>query len=120
MSSELINLLIDQYKKYEITRCIQIAKNIKEFYKLIQQDLEISNVNIVIGYRYSYHLSALLIYSIYISEFDNLITISTEIGFKKNLYTLKSNNLYICDVKHAKIIMTKEMYEKILNSLNNY
>ena len=118
MSSDLINLLIEEYEQYKITNCGQAEKNIKEFYKLIQQDLESSYVDII--YSYQYWGDSIYLEGVYVDKLDGRIKIINYLTRCLNKYKL-INGLYIYNEKNINtpMIMTKEMYEKILNSSNN-
>jgi hypothetical protein len=112
MSSELINLFLDQFND----PIIQQKNVMKEFYNLILQDIgsncvniiyDFSNINKVLSFKYCYY---------------NNITGLLE-NYSITSYNLSNfeliNDLYIFENMHVIFIMTKEMYEKILNSSNN-
>jgi hypothetical protein len=112
MSSDLVNLLIEEYEKYKTNNCEQSEKNIKEFYKLIQQDLE--NYRIFIIYDYRYCEDVIKLYCI---DLDGLGYI-TIYSINLTEYIPHSNNLYIYKSYFNTFIMKKELYRKILNDSN--
>ena len=115
MSSDLINLFIEEYEQYKINNCIQLENKLRECYKMIQQDLEIKRINIVYDYRYLSDLIKLI--SVYIDDFDGKIKNTISIVFRLNKYKL-TNDLYIYDegMPESLNIMSKEMYKKITTS----
>jgi hypothetical protein len=117
MSSDLINLIITEYEKYKTTKCDQAEKNIKEYFNLIQQDLD--SIDVFIIYKQIYDSRAQpYLYSISFSSVLWGIEISGRPLVNLNKYELV-NDVYIYRDEDFINIMTKEMYEKILNSLNN-
>jgi hypothetical protein len=115
MSSDLINLFIEEYEQYKITNCDQAEKNIKEFYKLIQQDLEIKCINIV--YSYQYWSDSIYLECVYVDKLDGRIKNIIYLTRYLNKYKL-INDLYIYDegMPESLNIMSKEMYKKIITS----
>ena len=116
MSSDLVNLIIEEYEKYKTNNCEQYEKNIKEFYKLIKQDLENSYIFIIYDYKYCEDVIKLYCIDIDIDGYN--IYVSTIYSVNLTEYILYSNNLYIHKSYLNTFIMTKEMYEKILNDSN--
>jgi len=117
MSSDLINLIITEYEKYKTNNCEQSEKNIEEYFNLLQQDLNSIDVFIIYKHIYDIRVQPYL-YSISFSTFNYGIEIHTRPLVNLNKYELV-NDVYIYKYEDFINIMTKEMYEKILNSLNN-
>ena len=123
MSSDLVNLYIQQYEQYSNETDDVSKDNFKklnyEVYSMILQDLEITsgkNIYLISGYKIvnNYiqlsfiHSKDNCIYNIGIIDITYFIS-----KFKLN----ENNNIYID--KEYQRYMTKELYENIINSLNN-
>jgi hypothetical protein len=123
MSSDLVNLYIQQYEQYLNETDIASKDNFKklnsEIYSIILQDMmEMSKPNIIyLVYGYQIVDKYILLNFVYPKQ-NKVDSMMIHITFFISKYKLNEiNNTYIDDEYYRKVIMSKEMYEKILNSL---